>query len=179
MDGPVEALEENRATITPESVAREAAEIEKSCSREIWSTNFAEILQFNKETGTMEDLEQVCLNLKNKADELVASSINRANRVAEMGTLACEVLERRLFAANSVDTIVNSIAPKLRDHMTIYPLITPAGKILTFKLDENGSAVTTDLPPEYTGMEVYVNRRLKRGYNRGGNYQSKRGRHYY
>ena len=160
-------------------MAREAAEIEKGCSKEIWSANIPEITNLESDTTTVEDYQQAITGLKQIAEKFVTSTVTRANKVAELGTLSCEVLERRLFAASSADKIVNAIAPKIQDHMTVYPLITPAGKILTFKLNDNGEAVKTDLPPEYEGMEVYVNRRLKRGFNRGNNFQAKRSRNFY
>ena len=180
-DGPIEQYEESRAIVTPESVAREAADFENEATSTITSAVFPDLTRFNKDTGTIGEFEPLVGQYKATTELAVEDAKKRVKDIQDLGKLGCEVLEKRIFAATSPDKIIACIAPKIREHMQTFPLLTPAGKVVTFKIDEsNQSVTTTDLPAELTGVEIYINRRLKRHtnyMNRG--FQNKRPRNNY
>ena len=179
-DGPIEQVEEHFATVTPKVIAREASEIENKISEKITKAVFTDISVFDPNTGSIQELEALVTKFHGEVAEVVNTAKTRVADISAMGDLSCEALEKRVFASTSVDKITASIAPKIRDFLQIFPLLTPSGKLVCFELDEeSGEAKVCQAPPEYDHMEIYCNRRLKRGPQRGYSFQNKRFRNNY
>lgn len=179
-DGPIEQVEEHYATVTPKVIAREASQIEAKISEKITNAVFTDISVFNPATDEVSELERLVTKFHAEVASVINTAKKRVEDISAMGDLSCEALEKRVFASTSVNQITASIAPKIRDFLQIFPLLTPSGKLVCFELDENtGEAKVCQAPPEYDQMEVYYNRRLKRGPQRGYNYQNKRFRNNY